>query len=147
MTVIFYSDPRSYFPESVQNCCIHLSKLYYCVCIVILFFVVSLLSHWLVSYECFWSLPFLFYFIFKDVNECASNPCQNGGQCKDGVNKFTCTCPAGYIGNTCAGKLPCCTPTYVKVQNDWFCYILEEVSFYVLTINKKKFKNIVVYLT
>ena len=28
----------------------------------------------------------------------------NGRECKDGVNKFTCTCPAGYLGKTCAGK-------------------------------------------
>ena len=37
----------------------------------------------------------------EDINECASNPCKNGGKCKDGVNKYTCTCAAGFTGNTC----------------------------------------------
>ena len=37
----------------------------------------------------------------SDVNECASRPCQNGGQCVDGVNGYTCTCVAGYAGINC----------------------------------------------
>ena len=36
-----------------------------------------------------------------DINECAKKPCKNGGKCKDGVNKYTCTCAAGYTGTTC----------------------------------------------
>ena len=36
-----------------------------------------------------------------DVNECSSNPCQNGGACYDFVNKFNCTCAAGYEGTLC----------------------------------------------
>ena len=36
-----------------------------------------------------------------DINECAKKPCKNGGKCKDGVNKYTCTCVAGYTGTTC----------------------------------------------
>ena len=39
--------------------------------------------------------------LYTDVNECTSNPCKNGGKCKDGVNKYTCTCAAGYSGTTC----------------------------------------------
>ena len=34
-----------------------------------------------------------------DVNDCAGNPCQNGAQCVDGVNSYTCTCAAGYEGD------------------------------------------------
>lgn len=40
-------------------------------------------------------------FIFRclsDVNECASNPCINGGTCEDGVNQFICHCLPGYGG-------------------------------------------------
>ena len=37
----------------------------------------------------------------SDVDECASRPCQNGGQCVDGVNEYTCTCAAGYSGINC----------------------------------------------
>ncbi len=36
-----------------------------------------------------------------DLDECSSNPCQNGGTCADGVNKYTCNCVAGYVGTRC----------------------------------------------
>jgi collagen type VI alpha len=35
------------------------------------------------------------------MNECQSNPCQNGGTCVDGLNAYTCKCPAGYTGQHC----------------------------------------------
>ncbi len=36
---------------------------------------------------------------------CDSNPCLNGGQCQvTGDSSFTCVCPAGYYGRTCAMK-------------------------------------------
>ncbi|CAH1783538.1 unnamed protein product [Owenia fusiformis] len=34
--------------------------------------------------------------------ECASNPCQGGAQCNDGLNYFECVCPRGRAGPTCA---------------------------------------------
>ena len=33
--------------------------------------------------------------------DCASNPCNNGATCNEGVFTFTCTCAAGYEGQTC----------------------------------------------
>ena len=36
-----------------------------------------------------------------DVNECQSNPCANGATCTDGVNKYSCSCAAGYTGSDC----------------------------------------------
>ena len=30
-----------------------------------------------------------------------SNPCVNGGTCKEGINGYNCSCPAGYIGASC----------------------------------------------
>ncbi|XP_067894478.1 fibulin-7-like [Heterodontus francisci] len=45
-----------------------------------------------------WSgqLPFC-----KNVNECASNPCLNGGICVDDVNRYACLCRAGWGGYNC----------------------------------------------
>lgn len=36
-----------------------------------------------------------------NLNECAGNPCGNGGTCTDGENMFTCACPAAWTGLTC----------------------------------------------
>ncbi len=36
-----------------------------------------------------------------DINECASQPCQNGGKCEDFVNAYLCKCPKGYVGKNC----------------------------------------------
>lgn len=33
-----------------------------------------------------------------EVNECISSPCLNEGMCVDEVNKFTCSCAAGFTG-------------------------------------------------
>ncbi|XP_072048509.1 uncharacterized protein [Amphiura filiformis] len=35
------------------------------------------------------------------ANECASNPCENGGTCYDRTLKYICVCPAGFIGSRC----------------------------------------------
>ena len=40
-------------------------------------------------------------YISIDINECASQPCLNGGQCTDGVNQYTCTCAPGWEGTNC----------------------------------------------
>ena len=36
-----------------------------------------------------------------NVDDCSPNPCLNGGTCTDGVNNYTCTCPAGFTGTNC----------------------------------------------
>jgi hypothetical protein len=38
---------------------------------------------------------------FTDIDECTPNQCQNGATCVDGINAYTCTCAAGYEGNSC----------------------------------------------
>ena len=51
--------------------------------------------------------------IVVDTDECASNPCQNGGSCSDEVNKFSCSCASGYEGATCqTGRLLFSTRRY-----------------------------------
>ena len=36
-----------------------------------------------------------------DINDCESNPCENGGTCSDAVNGFTCECFPGYTDKNC----------------------------------------------
>lgn len=43
-----------------------------------------------------------------EIDECQSQPCLNGGQCKDRVSAFLCLCEPGYTGYHCElGKRPC----------------------------------------
>lgn len=35
------------------------------------------------------------------MNECISNPCQNGGQCRDQVGTYECRCAPGFLGRNC----------------------------------------------
>ncbi|KAF1386499.1 hypothetical protein PFLUV_G00095480 [Perca fluviatilis] len=37
----------------------------------------------------------------KDVNDCAGQPCQNGGTCRDLEGDFKCHCPSPYVGKHC----------------------------------------------
>ncbi|XP_051953356.1 fibulin-7 isoform X1 [Xyrauchen texanus] len=52
--------------------------------------------------------------ICKDINECLSSPCANGGTCTDEVNAFSCVCLRGWAGPTCQSP----TPTFfVSITN------------------------------
>ncbi|XP_053444388.1 fibulin-7 [Nycticebus coucang] len=37
----------------------------------------------------------------RDISECSSQPCQNGGTCVEGVNQYRCICPPGRTGSRC----------------------------------------------
>lgn len=37
----------------------------------------------------------------QELDECKSNPCLNGGYCRNLVNKFTCVCDMSYAGDVC----------------------------------------------
>ena len=42
----------------------------------------------------------------SDIDECATNPCMNGGSCVDGIGSYSCSCPTGYEGDQCQiGKI------------------------------------------
>ncbi|XP_030837335.1 fibropellin-3-like [Strongylocentrotus purpuratus] len=43
-----------------------------------------------------------------DFNECASNPCRNGGTCTDDDNRYLCQCMAGWAGVNCLINLNEC---------------------------------------
>jgi hypothetical protein len=40
--------------------------------------------------------------MISDIDECAADPCTNGGTCVDKINDYTCNCVAGYTDKTCA---------------------------------------------
>uniref|UniRef100_A0A803W054 Crumbs cell polarity complex component 2 n=1 Tax=Ficedula albicollis TaxID=59894 RepID=A0A803W054_FICAL len=45
---------------------------------------------------------------FTNIDECESQPCQNGGLCQDLVNGFLCLCLPGYSGVECAVNINEC---------------------------------------
>ena len=46
------------------------------------------------------------YLYFSATNECLSNPCQNGGSCRDRIGSYICHCVEGFEGDTCEeGKI------------------------------------------
>jgi len=44
--------------------------------------------------------------VCDDVNECSSNPCQNGGACLSSPQMYMCTCPQPYSGERCERRCP-----------------------------------------
>eukprot|EP00795_Rhopilema_esculentum_P011497 gene11497-21714_t len=56
-----------------------------------------------------------------EINECESNPCINGGVCKDYVNRFSCLCPRNYMGSRCQlGNIALHRPTMQSSSWDGF---------------------------
>lgn len=47
-------------------------------------------------------------FCWLDINDCASNPCENKGTCKDLINNFQCICANGFSGFTCSKNIDDC---------------------------------------
>ena len=42
--------------------------------------------------------------VTENVDECASDPCQNNGTCVDMADAFLCVCVSAYGGVDCASK-------------------------------------------
>lgn len=56
----------------------------------------------------------------ENINECETNPCRNGAECVDGVNKYTCLCPEGFEGDRCQININECRK-YDPCTNDAVC--------------------------
>ncbi|KFW87216.1 Sushi, nidogen and EGF-like domain-containing protein 1, partial [Phalacrocorax carbo] len=44
----------------------------------------------------------------NEIDECQSQPCLNGGQCKDRIAEFLCLCEPGYTGHHCESEVDEC---------------------------------------
>ena len=61
--------------------------------------------------QCIWeNYVVLFYkllfvsFYYKDDDDCDNNLCQNGAECVDGDNSYTCSCAFGFQGLKCESR-------------------------------------------
>ncbi|KAM4615128.1 protein crumbs homolog 2a [Polymixia lowei] len=54
-----------------------------------------------------------------NIDECESEPCQNGGTCEDQINGYICTCSAGFTGDTCEVNIDECESQ--PCQNGGWC--------------------------
>ena len=43
-----------------------------------------------------------------DINECESDPCQNGATCQDQINGYICECFPGFSGTGCEIEINAC---------------------------------------
>ena len=75
-----------------------------------------------------------FPFMFLDVDECDTLPCENGGTCVDDIDGYTCQCTEEWIGdnyrypfNKChLGFLPC--NSYILKHVSFYCILFEDSS-------------------
>ncbi|KAL9974664.1 hypothetical protein ACROYT_G011727 [Oculina patagonica] len=43
-----------------------------------------------------------------NIDDCAPNPCENGGACIDGIQDYSCTCADGFEGRNCSTNIDEC---------------------------------------
>uniref|UniRef100_A0A8C7XU15 Neurogenic locus notch homolog protein 1 n=1 Tax=Oryzias sinensis TaxID=183150 RepID=A0A8C7XU15_9TELE len=58
----------------------------------------------------------------KEINECQSQPCQNGGTCIDLINTYKCSCPRGTQGVHCEMNVDDCNPFNDPFTNEPKCF-------------------------
>lgn len=72
-----------------------------------------------------------FVHIIADINECESDPCNNGGTCNDEVNGYSCDCAPGYMDDTCQtgnNTFKCYTVIRSFVTYIWCCLIVKKIT-------------------
>ena len=43
-----------------------------------------------------------------NINDCSNSPCENDGQCEDGVDGYRCACEPGFTGKRCQHTVDDC---------------------------------------
>ncbi|KAA0722687.1 Coagulation factor X [Triplophysa tibetana] len=69
-----------------------------------------------------------FWNVYFDGDACLSQPCHNGGVCKDGISMYTCYCAAAFKGQSCEIAIP----MLCESENggcDHFCSVKQENVF------------------
>ena len=64
----------------------------------------------------------LFWFNVLDINECLSDPCQNGGECIDTTYDFMCLCEHDFTGHICQSGMYYC-PVWKFIDTEHFLSI------------------------
>uniref|UniRef100_A0A672SH20 Neurocan core protein n=1 Tax=Sinocyclocheilus grahami TaxID=75366 RepID=A0A672SH20_SINGR len=57
-----------------------------------------------------------------NIDDCQSNPCQNGGTCIDEINSFVCLCLPSYGGATCEKDTEGCEHNWRKFHGHCYRY-------------------------
>ncbi|KAL4239474.1 hypothetical protein ACF0H5_000289 [Mactra antiquata] len=53
-----------------------------------------------------------------NIDECSSNPCQNGGICLDEIAGYSCNCLIGYNGTNCENDIDFCNDDGCSANSD-----------------------------
>ena len=54
-------------------------------------------------------------------DHCITSPCSNGGQCISLIDRFTCTCKAGFRGERCTEDIDECQENPTLCRNGGIC--------------------------
>lgn len=70
----------------------------------------SCYDDWVGGYECRCQNGYVGVHCETNFDDCAPDPCKNGGVCSDRTDDFRCACPAGFEGKRCDINIDECTP-------------------------------------